>query len=385
MNIILVSGKHPLEVKSGYARYAACLARQLVAVGADVHIFCVGNKSSVSKTAIGTIHTVYVPLIYLFAGREMVWLLPASLALCRAILPRMKTAASVIWGIGPWSLAGAWVKRKYPSVLFFADYFVSIRHEYQILPFTGKSILAKIALIPLYARLEKYLLTQSTAILTHYQSSEEIFKKEFHVSAHKFRRIPYMIDVVRSRAIPAMAKTVPMFLTVCRQDYRKGISYLLRAYAILNRKYQRYRAVIVGEGDQLENNRRLARRLHLANVTFIGHVELINAFLNSAYCFVLPSLEEGGGSIAVLEAMAACLPIVASNVDGIPEDVEDGKSGLLVPPGNSRTLANTLETLLKHPHLARRLGRAARIQFLEKYNKNNVRAALSSFLHSQLI
>ena len=382
--IVLISGKHPLTAKSGYARYAAALARNLTKLRYDVHIFCVGTHTSTTRTSVGTIHVVKIPLINLFSGREMITLLPASIRLAGTVRDFIhKKETSLIWGIGPWSLAGAWIKEKHPSTKFFADYFTTIHHEYRLLPPTIESILAKLSLIPIYSLLEWYTLRQSNVIITHYRSTETILRKEFSIRPSKFYRTPYAIDLA---GMPKRhAAGTPLLLTICRQDYRKGIPYLLEAYAILNRRHIPFRAVIVGGGHELVKNKLLAHELKLTSITFTGFVEDIKPYMNSAYCFVLPSLEEGSGSIAVLEAMAAGLPIIATNIDGIPEDIENGISGILVPPGNPYALADAIEKIVTTPRLARRLGCSAYDQYMNKYHSEKVTKALRKIVMAEAL
>lgn len=173
---------------------------------------------------------------------------------------------------------------------------------------------------------------------------------------------------------------IPILLTICRQDGRKGIPYLLLAYAMLNNKHMPFQAVIVGGGHKLNTNKHLAQKLEFTNVSFTGYVEDIKPFIYKAYCFILPSLEEGGGSIAVLEAMAAGLPVIATDIDGIPEDIENGISGILVPPANPHALAAAIEKVLKNPHLAQTLGRNAKKRISKKYSDGHVKRCLKKLL-----
>jgi len=169
--IALITGKHPIKAKSGYASYGRALARQLTAIGCDVHIFCAGNRSSVTPADIGTIHVVKIPLLGLVSGREMSLLLPASVYLARGI---RKQPADIIWGIGPWTLAGVLAGGR----PIFADYFTTLRHEYHT---------------ALFSFVERYILTKSTRIITHYRSTENIITKEFGVNRKTLYRIPYAI------------------------------------------------------------------------------------------------------------------------------------------------------------------------------------------------
>ena len=104
----------------------------------------------------------------------------------------------------------------------------------------------------------------------------------------------------------------------------------------------------------------LARELGvLEKIEFLGHRDDVSAVLSQADIFVLPSRSEAFPN-AIMEAMAAGLPVVASNVGGIPELVEDGRTGHLVQPGDAAALASSLIGLLEQPQRLEEFGRAAR-------------------------
>jgi glycosyltransferase involved in cell wall biosynthesis len=94
-----------------------------------------------------------------------------------------------------------------------------------------------------------------------------------------------------------------------------------------------------------------------------GREGLRRAMLHHTDIFVLPSLSREGLPLALVEAMACGLPIVATTVGGIPEVVEDGVNGLLCPPGDSVCLARKLLSLVEDPEERIRLGRSARRSF----------------------
>jgi glycosyltransferase involved in cell wall biosynthesis len=102
-------------------------------------------------------------------------------------------------------------------------------------------------------------------------------------------------------------------------------------------------------------------------------------YLRHCDIFVLPSLEEGSGSEAVLEAMQAGVPIVASAIDGIPEDLTHGVDSLLVQPGHVESLRRPLERLLSSADLRAELGAAARRRYEERFSPSIVIKALRTF------
>jgi glycosyltransferase involved in cell wall biosynthesis len=317
-DIIVVSGKHPLTAKSGYARYAAGLCREL-AKKRRVQILCTGPVSRIEKSAIGTIHVIGSAYARILPGREMIAFVP----ICASIARQVPTG-SIVWGIGPWTLAGAYA---HPKKLI-ADYFTTIGHEWHT---------------PIFSPFERYLLRRSNRIITHYRSTEKILRKEFCIAPEKFLRIPY-----RTERLPQ----IPLLITVCRQEKRKGIRYLIEAYRILNRQGIPFQAFIVGSGPELNRNIHLAS--DLPNVKFLGELADVGPFLRSTFCFVLPSLEEGSGSIAIREAMAEGLPVIATNIDGIPEDMKNGYNGILVPPKNPKKLADAMEYVIRNPARVRK-------------------------------
>jgi glycosyltransferase involved in cell wall biosynthesis len=139
----------------------------------------------------------------------------------------------------------------------------------------------------------------------------------------------------------------------------KGHRYLVEAAASIVGRFPRAVFLIVGQGglrDELEAH---AAKLGIAaHVRFLGHREDVADLMSIFDIFALPSLSEGM-PLALLEAMAAGLPAVATQVGGVAEVLEDWKTGLLVPPGDGRALADRVMTLLENPLLAKELGEAA--------------------------
>ena len=99
-------------------------------------------------------------------------------------------------------------------------------------------------------------------------------------------------------------------------------------------------------------------------------------YVARADVFALPSLQEGSGSVSLLEALQAGAAVIASNVDGIPEDVKDGDSALLVEAGDVSALSQALGRLVTDAALRRRLQRRARETFDEKFSAEILVSAL---------
>lgn len=152
---------------------------------------------------------------------------------------------------------------------------------------------------------------------------------------------------------------------------RKGYDYLLRAMPDIKKAFPDVKLVLAGDGEEKENLKMLANELDIQeSVVFLGNRKDITEVINSFDVFVLPSLSEGLG-VVVLEAFAAGKPVVASNVEGIPEMVINGENGFLVPIKDSDALAERIITLLKDPLLASRMGKKGRRLVEENFDINN--------------
>jgi glycosyltransferase involved in cell wall biosynthesis len=161
---------------------------------------------------------------------------------------------------------------------------------------------------------------------------------------------------------------LPVVGLVARLDHRaKGHIELLQALSLLKDRHTVH-ALMVGGGRRQEEMQQLAASLGLAQVVhFLGNRKDVPRLLAAMDIFVLPSHSEGV-SLAVLEAMAAGLPVIVSEVGGLPEIVQHEDTGLLIPPKDPEALAQSLARVLEEPGLAQRLGQKAREQVQEKYS-----------------
>lgn len=129
----------------------------------------------------------------------------------------------------------------------------------------------------------------------------------------------------------------------------------------------RWRLVVAGRGRHKASLEERTAALGLGeHVRFLGHRDDVPDLLAAADVFVMPSLREGL-PLAILEAMFAGKPIVASGVGGIPEAITSGEHGLLVPPSDPVALSEALRAVLADPALRLRLGEAARRRAQEEF------------------
>ncbi|MBI4574773.1 MAG: glycosyltransferase [Planctomycetes bacterium] len=171
--------------------------------------------------------------------------------------------------------------------------------------------------------------------------------------------IPNAVDLPAARgAPPDGGPGPPVVLCVARMVRQKGLDTLLRAVALLPRT-RPVSLWLAGEGPERPGLERLARGLGLSRVEFLGWRADVPDLLGEADVLALPSRWEGL-PVAVLEAMAAGVPVVATAVDGTAETVVHGETGLLVPPGDPVGLALALDRVLGDREAARRMGEAGR-------------------------
>jgi glycosyltransferase involved in cell wall biosynthesis len=167
------------------------------------------------------------------------------------------------------------------------------------------------------------------------------------------------------------------FLFVGRLRIRKGVEVLLEALRALRDRYPEIRLLIAGDGEHRAALERRAGELELgAAIRFLGRCDAarVRGLLRGARALVVPSIYEGM-PLVVLEAMEAGVPVIASAVSGIPEVVEDGGTGWLVPPEDPEALTDALAEALADPAEALRRGSAGRRRVDERFRPAHAAAA----------
>jgi glycosyltransferase involved in cell wall biosynthesis len=163
------------------------------------------------------------------------------------------------------------------------------------------------------------------------------------------------------------------------------LDVLLRAVAVLRRRGVEARVLLVGDGPMREELMRLTAELGLTEyVEFTGAVghDDVPAMLRRMDIFAIPSTWEGFG-VAALEASAMGLPVVGSNIHGLPDVVLDGETGVLVPAGDTSKLADAIARLAEDSGLRARMGEAGRAFVVEEYRWED-NARLMETLYDQL-
>ena len=161
---------------------------------------------------------------------------------------------------------------------------------------------------------------------------------------------------------------VPVVGTAGPLEAVKGIPFLLKAARRVQASHPSVQFVIAGAGPEENRLRRLSEELGVsAHVTFIPNMHDFTAALSAMDIFCLPSIQQGLGAI-MMEAMAMGKPVIASNVGGVYSVVHDRETGFLIPPSDSRTLADRIQELLNDPVAARAIGEAGRQWIRDNFN-----------------
>jgi len=172
--------------------------------------------------------------------------------------------------------------------------------------------------------------------------------------------------------------------TVGRLSREKGHCCLLKAAQSILNEYPDARFMIVGDGPLRGQLEQQARSLGInAAVIFAGYQADVAGFLGASDLFVLPSLREGTPN-ALLEAMALAKPVVVSRVGGVPEIVQDGETGFLVPPQDPDSVAQAVLALMRDSNRAAAMGQRARQVIEQDFSVQRLARKIVAVYHQVL-
>ncbi len=197
--------------------------------------------------------------------------------------------------------------------------------------------------------------------------------------------VPYGVDLAQFAPAPREGRARVTAGAVARLSAEKGLDDLLRAVALLRERGDDLDVALAGDGPSRAALERLAAGLGIGDrVRFLGDTahQDVPAALQALDIFAMPSTWEGFG-VAALEAAAMQLPVVASDIHGIPDVVLHGRTGLLVPPRDPAALAAAIGRLAGDPALRRRMGEEGRA-YVEREYRWQDNAALMERLYAEM-
>jgi glycogen(starch) synthase len=207
--------------------------------------------------------------------------------------------------------------------------------------------------------LSRLLLRSARRVIAVSAAIAEYARSVLPAGAERVVTVPNGADAGEFAAVPPAVRARPYVLGAGALAERKGFDVLIDAHAAAGIPLD---LVLAGDGpERAALEARAAARGIASRVEFLGHVDraTVASLLRGAAVVAVPSRFEGHPLIC-LEAMIAGAPLVASAIPGLPVELRDGETGLLVPPDDVAALARTLRELAGTPERARALGRAAR-------------------------
>jgi len=210
--------------------------------------------------------------------------------------------------------------------------------------------------------------------------SEAAYDFAYRMFPGNYRIIPNGIDLDRFGKISKKAHNTATnknvtILFVGRLDKRKGFSVLLEAFLKLKPNYPQLKLQAIGpfNTNSCQRHRELAQQHGVTDIEFVGYIPpgALPNYYHNADIFCAPSLGFESFGIVLLEAMAAELPVVASNIAGYRGVITDGQEGFLVPPDQPEAIGNALVKLLNNPPMRQKMGQVGRLR-VEQYSWDHI-------------
>ena len=223
----------------------------------------------------------------------------------------------------------------------------------------------------LKAKIQKHILRPYPSNIHYIVPSEHYFKRLKRKRINKVHHIPHFIEIDKWPLRRSKDIQAKQLLFVGRLDRTKGIYHLLDAMKIVVAKDPEVQLICIGTGKEAKAFKQRIFKLRLQNnVQLLGfHTqETILEFFHHSTIFLYPSNYEEMFGITGLEAQAAGIPVIASDIGGIKEWCIDLQTGLLVPPGKAQHLAEKILNLLAYNPLQKLLSKKARQHVQDFYN-----------------
>lgn len=215
---------------------------------------------------------------------------------------------------------------------------------------------------------EKILWRVSRRIICNAEDQRRILIDRIKADPKRLAVIPNAVDTQRFKPQPLRKSKDPTIIFIGRLHDVKDPFGLLEAFKLVLKDLPRARLIMLGDGPLEEDLKIEISRSNIeSRVTIHPGASDIRPFLDQARLMALASVREASPNV-ILEAMAAGLPVVATNVGGIPELVDEGKTGFLVPPGNPQALARAMAVILKDQNLQQDLSRNSRDRAVNQHS-----------------
>ena len=389
--VVMIATSYPRFPGDGVGSFMEPIAKRVAARGHDVHLVApwhplIQRAKSEDGVSFHFFHYAPVASLSVFgyasgmradtALRAAAWAItPLAVAsgawkAMRVATKRRATVVHAHWVV-PGGLIGAIARRSLPLVvsLHGSDVFVAERHR-------------------AVGRAARGVFSRAGWITA---CSDDLRERAIRLGAPADRSetVPYGVDTARFAPDAAARSEVraalglgdaPVVFTAGRLVHKKGFAVLLEAAALLAGEFPQLQVLIAGDGD-------LRADLEARAAASAGRVRLLGTqpqdqiarLAAAADVIAVPSVHDEAGNVDglpnfALEALATATPVVASNVGGLPQAIEDGLTGRLVPERDAGALADAIAGLLRQPELAVRIGRWAREHIARDFGWDRVAA-----------
>jgi glycosyltransferase involved in cell wall biosynthesis len=397
--LVVIPGRDPLVHAGGTESYCVAHGHAARLAGYEPRVFPLGPDAGTIRTEFGDVHRVATPVRLvrsIVSTLHRPWLVRAVAAFLRD-----RPGPHVVHAYGAWADSAVAIARvlgrEGVEVVPIATFFTTAEHENVVK--LRSEIVRTSALRALYQAVEvawvrgvttrsEHRAVRACRLVAVNYDSVRVLLDEAYGPGLELRRLPYTPATAFAGDAADAADALPpgdapLVVAISRHDPRKAIDVLLRALAGLRDSGVPFRACLVGTGGLIDYHRRLAGDLGLGEqVLFAGRVPAVMPYLRAADVFVLPSFEEGSGSVSVLEALQSGTATVASAVDGLVEDLTHERDALLAPPGDAPRLQEALGAVLTDAALRERLAAGARATYERRFSPNAYAQALGELYAS---
>ena len=227
---------------------------------------------------------------------------------------------------------------------------------------------------PVFERLKRWILTRADAVTVVSRAMRD-YCEERSLAPGKIVVQSMGVDLEGIFTPGDTANTRDGLIFVGRLVEKKGVKYLIEAMAILRSKYPQLNLVVIGDGPLRESLAALAQTRGVSDrVCFVGSVrnEEVPGYLRDAAISIMPSCDQEGLGLVVVEAQGCGCAVIASDLPAVRDTVIDGQTGLVVRPADVADLAEKIAMLLDDDALRRTLTNSGRIHALENFNWTSV-------------
>ncbi len=351
-----------LEV-GGVPLLVKAIARGLKEQGADVQVACLSPPGPISQE----LTDAEIPTYALNARSP--WDLVTFIRFAR-LLARLRPSV-LLTSLVHANFVGRLVGR-----------IMGIRRIYCSLHTVEKEKLWHLQLENLFCRLSDKTVCVSQAICRQ-------VREACHVPKDRVTLIRNGIDIEHYRKVQAGSHPIlgsrggpTVLIFVGRLDPVKGVDLLIRAIAHLKERVGPIHLLIVGDGIMRQNLEALSGELGVSDqITFLGTRRNVASLLKCAHIKVMASSCEGL-PVSAIEAMAAGLPVIASDIDGLNEVVRHGHTGILFPPGDVKKLAEAILECVQNPDLCQKMGANGKEYATRNFSLQQMISAYSVLLES---